>query len=329
MELDTTTDKKPASRMKKWLRILLKAIATVVIAIVVFVAVVFFVDLFSSKSEQAKLLPYGQSVAVDGKYMNVSTHGEGEETIVLLPGYGTAAPALDFKPLIEQLSPFYKVVVIEPFGYGLSDLTDKERSTDNIVSELHEVLQSLEINRYILMGHSISGLYSLDYVNKYPSEVSAFVGLDSSVPTLKEQKIGSSIIRTLILLKKTGFARLQLKLGEDSYADLPYDDQTKEQLKILIHKNIYNANQLNEAGTMYANFEAAEQLTFPKALPVIFFIQANHPVTDRWIPEHEKQIKDSVHGKIVLFEADHYLYRTHSAEIVESLRTFMEQVKQD
>ncbi|SFE74991.1 Pimeloyl-ACP methyl ester carboxylesterase [Paenibacillus algorifonticola] len=329
VELDTTTDKKPASSMKKWLRNLLKGLAIVVIAIVVFIAVVFFVDLFSSKSEQAKLLPYGQSVTVDGKYMNVSTHGEGEETIVLLPGYGTAAPALDFKPLIEQLSPFYKVVVIEPFGYGLSDLTDKERSTENIVSEIHDVLQSLQIDRYILMGHSISGIYGLDYVNKYPSEVSAFVGLDSSVPTLKEQKIGSSILGTLNLLKKTGFARLQLKIGDDPYAELPYDDQTKEQLKILIHKNIYNANQLNEAGNMYANFEAAEHLTFPKALPVMFFIQANHPVTDRWIPEHEKQIKDSVHGKMVLFEADHYLYRTHSTEIVENLRTFMEQVKQD
>ena len=33
------------------------------------------------------------------------------------------------------------------------------------------------------MGHSISGIYGIDYVNKYPNEVSAFVGIDSSVPT--------------------------------------------------------------------------------------------------------------------------------------------------
>lgn len=53
----------------------------------------------------------------------------------------------------------------------------------------------------MLMGHSISGLYGLDYVNKYPDEVSAFVGLDSSVPTISEKKIDSSIIRTIKLLK--------------------------------------------------------------------------------------------------------------------------------
>lgn len=78
---------------------------------------------------------------------------------MILPGYETAVPALDFKPLISELTPYYKVVVVKPFGYGLSDQTEKERSTANIVSEIHEALQSLHIDRYILMGHSISGIY--------------------------------------------------------------------------------------------------------------------------------------------------------------------------
>ena len=176
------------------------------------------------------------------------------------------------------------------------------------------------------MGHSISGLYGLDYVNKYPDEVSAFVGLDSSVPTISEKKIDSSIIRTIKLLKKSGLARLQVKLSDDPYAELPYDEKTKEQLKILKHKNMYNPSQLNEAEMMYENFKAAKNLSFPKNLPVIFFIQANHPVTDRWVPEHQKQIKDSVHGKVMTFEGDHYLYRTKAKEIVKNFREFMNEI---
>lgn len=78
-----------------------------------------------NKIEKGKIEPYGQLVPVDGKNMNVTIHGNGEETVVLLPGYGTAAPGIDFKPLVDKLSPFYKVVVIEPFGYGLSDITEK------------------------------------------------------------------------------------------------------------------------------------------------------------------------------------------------------------
>ncbi|HBT70871.1 MAG TPA: alpha/beta hydrolase, partial [Lysinibacillus sp.] len=301
--------------------------AVFAVAIILFLAIVFLVNIVCSKIEQGKIETYGQSVAVDGKTMNVFIQGEGEETVVLLPGYGTAAPALDFKFLVDELSPFYKVVVIEPFGYGLSDLTEKERSTENIVSEIHEALKRLHIERYILMGHSISGLYGLDYVNKYPEEVSAFVGLDSSVPTISEKKIDSSIIRTIKLLKKSGLARLQVKLGDDPYAVLPYDDKTKEQLRILKHKNMYNPSQLNEAEMMYENFKAAENRSFPKNLPVIFFIQENHPVTDRWIPEHKKQIEDSINGKVMTFEGDHYLYRTKAKEIVEGFREFMKEVQ--
>ncbi|MFD7525973.1 alpha/beta hydrolase [Paenibacillus chitinolyticus] len=315
------------TRTRQVLTILLKIIGAILIAIMLFVAIVLTVNKISNHSEQKKVEPYGQHVAVDGKNMNVTIQGQGEETVVLLPGFGTAAPALDFKPLIEELSPFYKVVVVEPFGYGLSDLTEKERSTENMVSEIHEALQGLHIDRYILMAHSISGVYGLDYVNKYPNEVSAFVGLDSSVPTLSEKRFSSSEIGTVKLLKKSGFNRLLMKPDTDVYAGLPYDDQTIEQIRILMYNNMVNPNQLNEIEHMYSNFKRAENSTFPKDLPVIFFIQANHPATDRWIPEHEKQIKDSVHGKVVLLEAGHYLYRSHSKEIAENFREFMKEIK--
>ncbi|MEC0256808.1 alpha/beta fold hydrolase [Paenibacillus lautus] len=316
-----------STKTKRVLHILLKVIVAVVVAILLFIAIVYTVNKISGLTEQKRMEQYGQHVSVDGKQMNVFIQGQGEETIVILPGYGTAAPALDFKPLLSELIPYYKVVVIEPFGYGLSDQTQKERSTENIVSEIHEALQSLHINRYILMGHSISGIYSLDYVNQYPNEVRAFIGLDSSVPTLSEQKIDSSDTEPVKWFRNLGFARLQLKLSADPYEGLPYDQQTKEQLNMLMRKNMYNNTQLNEAVSMYSNFEAAEQLTFPTNLPVLFFVQANHPVTDRWIPEHEKQIEESVHGEMVLLDAGHYLYRSHPTEISDKIRDFTRGLK--
>lgn len=329
MSVTQETEKKQwgGTRTRKVLNILLKVLGAIVIAILLFVAIVYSVNKISSHSEKKRLEPYGQHVSVDGKQMNVTIQGEGQETIVLLPGFGTASPALDFKPLISELFPYYKVVVIEPFGYGLSDQTEKERSTANIVSEIHDALQSLHINRYILMGHSISGIYSLDYVNKYSNEVSAFVGLDSSVPAISEQKIDSSDTQPIKWFRNLGFARVQLKLSADPYDGLPYDEQTKEQLNILIRKNMYNTTQLNEAESMYSNFKSAEQLTFPVNLPVLFFIQKNHPATDKWIPEHEKLIKDSAHGEVVLLEANHYLYRSHAKEIAEKFMGFMKEIQ--
>src|SRR4030095_33917 len=136
--------------MKKAISIILKLIGVVIIAIILFLAIVFIVNVISNNSEKGKIESYGQLVPVDGKNMNVTIQGEGDETVVLLPGYGTGAPGIDFKPLVEELSPNYKVVVIEPFGYGLSDITEKERTIENIVEEIHECLQQLNINRYTL-----------------------------------------------------------------------------------------------------------------------------------------------------------------------------------
>ncbi|MEK4456644.1 alpha/beta hydrolase [Paenibacillus sp. FSL R10-2748] len=314
------------TRTNKVRSILLKIIGTIIIAIVLFLAVVYTVNIISSKSEQGKIQSYGQFVPVDGKKMNVLIQGKGEETVVLLPGYGTAAPALDFKPLVEELSPFYKVIVIEPFGYGLSDLTEKERNTENIVSEIHEALQSLKIDRYILMGHSIAGIYGLDYVNKYENEVSAFVGIDSSVPT--QGGMDAELpIKTFKFLKKSGLARLVMKLTGDPYAGLHYDDETKEQMRILSLKNMYNSSTSNEMENIYPNFKAAKNLTFPKNLPLIFFIQANNTDVERWIPLHEEQVKNSVHGKVMTLEGEHYLHHTKSKEIVENFRSFMKEIK--
>lgn len=313
-------------RMKKILKILLWTIGIIAVAIVLFLAIVFIVNKFSSKSEQGKLQHYGQLVPVDGKHMNVLIKGEGKETIVLLPGYGTAAPAIDFEPLIEELSPFYKVVAVEPFGYGLSDVTDKERSTENIVSEIHEALQSLHIDKYILMGHSIAGIYGLDYVNKYGDEVTAFAGIDSSVPTQGGMD-AEFPIQTYKLLKKSGFARLIMKLSADPYDGLPFDDAAKEQMRILTLKNMFNSSLLNEMEHFQANFKAAEPLSFPPQLPVILFVQANNTDVRGWLSLHEGQIQHSVHGKVVALEGEHYLHHTLSKEITQNLREFLEDSK--
>lgn len=89
--------------------------------------------------------------------MHIYIKGEGDNTIVLMSGLGTAAPALDFEPLLNELAKENKVVVVEGFGYGWSELTEKERTVENIVEELRIALKQSDIHGpYILMPHSVS-----------------------------------------------------------------------------------------------------------------------------------------------------------------------------
>ncbi|GAF11164.1 hypothetical protein JCM19046_1664 [Bacillus sp. JCM 19046] len=326
MKQEETVKKRMGKRTKKVLSILLKLIGAIILVIILFFAVVFIVNLISSRSEEAKIESYGQLVQVDGENINVMIEGEGEETVVLLPGYGTAAPALDFKPLIEELAPFYKVVVVEPFGYGLSDQTEKERTTENIVFETHEALQSLGIDEYILMGHSIAGIYGLDYVNKYEDEVQAFVGIDTSVPTQggMDEELPISMFN---LLRKSGLGRLVINLGDDPYETLPFAEETKEQMRLITQKNLFNPSNLNEMEHFSSNFKAAQSLAFPEDLPLLLFVQADNSDVEGWIPLHEEQVENSLHGKMMLIEADHYLHHTKSKEMVENMRAFLEEAE--
>lgn len=311
--------------MKNTLIILLKIIASIFIAIGVFLITVYIVNIVCNKSEKEKIESYGQLVPVDGKNMNVTIQGKGKETVVLLPGFGTAAPGIDYKPLVEELSPFYKVVVIEPFGYGLSDVTEKERTIENIADEIHECLEKLNIDRYTLMGHSISGIYGLEYVNKYEKEVSAFVGIDSSFPT--QGGMDEFPAEIYELLKKSGFFRLLLKLNPDQLLTPEVDDETREQIRMISLKNMMNPNIISEGENFNNNFKAAEDFEFPKNLPVIFFLQKNNTDVEGWEPKHEEQIKNSVNGKVMTFEGGHYLHHTRSKEIVENFRSFMEEIE--
>ncbi|MBW4849072.1 alpha/beta hydrolase [Bacillus safensis] len=307
--------------MKKILRIMLISICTLITVMVVFLATVYFVNLISNEREKGKIEAYGQKVLVDGKQMNVLIQGDGKETIILLPGYGTASPVLDFMPLVNELSPYYRVVVIEPFGYGLSDDTDKVRTSQNIVDEIHECLQKLNIKRYTLMGHSIFGIYGLEYVNQYEKEVKAFVGIDNSVP---KQETDELPVSSLQLLHQSGFYRLIVKMNPDQLVMPNVDDQTKDQIKMLTFRNFLDKSQASEAENFRHNFKNAQRLHFPKNLPVVFYLaDETEEETPSWKPMHEDLLKNVDHGKVVTFKGGHYLHHTKSKEIAADFREFL------
>ncbi|OUM67643.1 hypothetical protein PIROE2DRAFT_4807 [Piromyces sp. E2] len=100
----------------------------------------------SNYEKKFKAINYGTKVDINGLTMNVCYPHT----------YYT-------KILLNIFLKNFNVVMIEPFGYGLSDITKKERTVDNIATELHTCLNKLDLNRVYLMAHSIGGIYSLAY----------------------------------------------------------------------------------------------------------------------------------------------------------------------
>lgn len=93
---------------------------------------------------------------------------ESEQVVVILPGLECVSAHYEFDALAAKLSDKYKVVVYEPPGVGISDLSDTERTVENYSKELHELMQHLGHDKYTIIAHSFAGLYSLYYTNQYP-----------------------------------------------------------------------------------------------------------------------------------------------------------------
>ncbi|MFJ4226060.1 alpha/beta fold hydrolase [Paenarthrobacter nicotinovorans] len=296
------------------------AVAVVVAVLTAGLATTTVVNVVASNSENSKIESYGQRVDVDGRKINVLVSGSGLKDIVLLPGFGTASPVLDFAPLVRDLSQDHRVTVVEPLGYGLSDGTDRERTTENIVQEVHGALQALGVKRYILMGHSIAGLYGIDYANRYPEEVSAFVGIDTSVPGQPgmDTEFPTGLMSAA---KNLGLLRLLTALtsADDNPAYTPY---AREQMQLLSNRNSMSPTYLNEMAHIPSNFQRALGTGFPKELPLLLFAVAENKQNPEWLELHRSQAASVVDGTVVPIAGEHYLHHTHAGEIADGVRAW-------
>lgn len=321
--------------MKKQVKIVLKWVFLVILFSVL--ALVLWNQI--CKRIDSRLLPnaYGQAVEVNGKTMVVDIQGEeNETTIILLPGSASASPVLEFLPLAEALSKHYRVITIEPFGYGLSDTTDASRDMDTVVNELRQCVSSLGYDRYYLMAHSLSGLYSLYWANTYPEEVLGFIGIDCSVPGQNEENpypISITAINKIsAYLQKTqnvlGISRV-LSIGDPQriiFADFSYD-YSEEQLKvyrILALDRSYNTTVLNEQDCFDAHLETVAEMKFPENLPVLQFVaSSNCEVMAAWEQLHIDVIAESEFSKVIRVEGGHYLHFAKKTEIVETVNQWI------
>ena len=135
---------------------------------------------------------YNKYITVEGKNMRIVMYGNMNEngvnfadmtktTLVMLPALGVPSPHLYFKPLAQSLEQDFNIVIVEPFGYGLSDLAETDRTVSNINREINAALEILGIRECVLLTHSISGVYGLEFTQTYPEKVKGFIAIDNTV----------------------------------------------------------------------------------------------------------------------------------------------------
>jgi pimeloyl-ACP methyl ester carboxylesterase len=162
----------------------------------------------STKIDAKKYPPIGQLVDVGGYNMHLYDTGTGGPTVVLDIGLG--GPALGWSLVQPEVAKFTRVVSFDRPGNGWSDASPLERTSQNIVTELHTALHKANIpGPYILVGHSFGGLNARLFASLYPDEVAGVVLVDSSHEDQMEKILVPQPNHTVAMLAaRLGVARL-------------------------------------------------------------------------------------------------------------------------
>jgi pimeloyl-ACP methyl ester carboxylesterase len=121
----------------------------------------------------------GKSMMIDagGHRINMLVAGEGSLTVVLEAGIGSGIQS--WGKVYPEVARFARVVAYDRAGTGQSEPGPAPRTAEQIAKELHTALKNAGLAPpYLLVGHSLGGLYIRVFAGLYPNEVAGLVLID-------------------------------------------------------------------------------------------------------------------------------------------------------
>ncbi len=306
-----------------------KKISKIVFITLIAVLLIIFLNHRIQLTREKKLrIPLGELVEVDGHKMSVYIEGEGDKTIVFMSGGGTCSPILDFKSLYSILSDEYKIVVVEKFGYGFSDVVDKERNIDSILEDTRTALAEADIQGpFVLCPHSMSGIEALYWAQQYPEEVEAIIGLDMAVPSAyKDYEIHFPILKISQFAARIGITRMLPGVSEsDAIKYGTLSDVEKEIYRAIFYEKTATTTMLNEVEWVKKNAEVVRMNGVPQ-VPMLLFVSNGSGTgwnDEEWRDYQESYIKNLENGTLIKLDCSHYIHDYKYHAIGDEITAFL------
>src|SRR5215213_4461423 len=219
----------PARRRIRWIGMALLGLVVAVLALAVAGAI--YQAIATELAERTYPAP-GEMVGVGGYRLHINCAGQGSPTVILDSGLGDFSA--DWVRVQRQVSGTTRVCAYDRAGMGWSEMGPDPRDARQITSELHTLLGKAGIEGpYVLVGHSLGGMYMQTYAARYPDEVAGVALVDSSTdpdqfsqrpeaqeshePQEQRSTVGSQLVRLGVSLPaRLGVVRLLSKLDPAS-----------------------------------------------------------------------------------------------------------------
>jgi pimeloyl-ACP methyl ester carboxylesterase len=207
----------------------------------------------SAETDRRTFPAPGHLIDVGGFKMHISCMGEGSPTVVLetLAG-GTSSYWGRVQP---ELAKATRVCVYDRAGRGWSEPDPKPITLARTVRNLHMLLTHASVEGpYVLVGHSLGGIYVRQFAAEYPQDVVGMVLVDAAHPDQYERypdllEMNESYLQVssaFPALARLGVFRLYFALGgEIDFAEM--QEPQKSEIRSMWSSPEYFASQHAEA----------------------------------------------------------------------------------
>lgn len=123
----------------------------------------------------------------DGRRIQIDCRGSGSPTVVLISGLDHFGP-LSWAPVHDSIARTTRVCAYSRAGIMWSDAAGGAFSSGQMAEDLHAALAAAgERPPWVMVGHSMGGLYALAFAGRYGGEVPGLVFVDASHPDQMQQ----------------------------------------------------------------------------------------------------------------------------------------------
>lgn len=313
-------------RVLRWFRNLLLGL----VAVVTILAAAGFIYQAIGSRANANPAP-GQLHMVRGRTMHINCTGQGTHTILLetMSG-GTSANWGWIQP---ELARNYRVCSYDRAGRGWSTPFVEANDLWGTASDLAALLDRAgEVGPYVLVGHSLGGLYVRAFAQEHGQEVAGVVLLDSSHPDLFDRHpeyIRSNdeyleFARYFPTIARFGLFRLFFATGgQIDFEGLPAEQH--DQVAEFWSSPDFHRSQVSESRAALAIMRQAQQLDDLGDMPLLVISAADNP--ESWyVAQHELMALSSSSRHFTLPGTTHVSLafdREHAAQVSELIATFV------
>ena len=237
----------------------------------------------AGEADRRNFPPPGNLIDVGGFKMHIYCDGKGSPTVILetLSG-GTSSYWGWVQPEVAQGT---RVCVYDRAGRGWSESDPEPMTLERTVRNLHTLLTNARIDGpYVLVGHSIGGIYMRQFAAEYPEEVAGMVLVDAAHPEqferypemLKGNELYMRLSALFPAIARLGINRLYFASGgEFDFGDL--SEPQKSELKALWSSPDYFLSQQAENVAAQGIYADGQELGALGNLPLLVVSAGQSP----------------------------------------------------